>query len=140
MTNNEMKPRRDSLAACDEAPVCGRLIPACIQINTASVDAKLKRSRAYADRARAEAWVDRNPASWWLIKAAAAAAASQGLHFSLDRLTRRLRGFSVCNNRTAALTRLLVEECPEIRDCVSIAPSSCDAAFDWVDGDEYDRP
>ena len=134
--NEKEKPRRGSLAACGEASKSGEGFPANGYFTTDSTDGgdgDPAIAAAYAERERAEAWISRRPRSWYIVKVAALSMAAEGQHVSLDRLSRDLRAFSMGNCRTPALTRLLVEECPELRGFVTFAPASCDAAFDWIE-------
>lgn len=88
----------------------------------------------------AEAWIERNPMAWDLIKARAQASIRQQKRFSVKRALEELRDapgivwgsnddFKISNSYSAVFVRILVTEMPELRELVTLRRSKVDRLF-----------
>lgn len=88
----------------------------------------------------AEAWIERNPMAWNLIKARAQASIRAQKRFSVKRALEELRDapgivwgsnddFKISNSYSAVFVRILVTEMPELRELVTLRRSKVDRLF-----------
>jgi len=140
--SNEKEPRSDSLAATrSEVPKCGKLVPACMYISTAQGGRRLeeeRRTAGYRDRERAEAYRASHHVWYRAMCEEAVESYRQGRSFSVDFFAERTRRFTLRNDVTPALSRLLIEEHPELAAIIKLKPARCDLAF-GLQGNETER-
>ena len=104
--------------------------------------------KASEGRALAEEWIAANPGAWRLMKEEAGRHAACRRHTSMRLVIETVRyspawerrggePFTIDNNITSALARLLVEQMPEVGPYIETRRAACDWAFgDRADGKE----